>query len=42
LIALGGGYTLDGDIKNVKLVRKGKSYLINLYDIIEKGMTARM
>jgi len=37
LIALGGGYTLDADIKNVKLVRKGKSYLINLYDIIEKG-----
>jgi len=37
LIALGGGYTLDGDIKNVKLVRKGKAYLINLYDIIEKG-----
>ena len=37
LIALGGGYTLDGDIKNIKLVRKGKSYLINLYDIIEKG-----
>ena len=37
LIALGGGYTLDGDIKSVKLVRKGKSYLINLYDIIEKG-----
>lgn len=37
LIALGGGYTLDGDIKNVKVVRKGKSHLINLYDIIEKG-----
>ena len=37
LIALGGGYTLNADIKNVKLVRKGKSYLINLYDIIEKG-----
>jgi protein involved in polysaccharide export with SLBB domain len=37
LIALGGGYTLNGDIKSVKLVRKGKSYLINLYDIIEKG-----
>jgi protein involved in polysaccharide export with SLBB domain len=37
LIALGGGYTLNGDIKNVKLVRKGKSHLINLYDIIEKG-----
>ena len=37
LIALGGGYTLNADIKSVKLVRKGKSYLINLYDIIEKG-----
>jgi protein involved in polysaccharide export with SLBB domain len=37
LIALGGGYTLDGDIKSVKLVRKGKSYLVNLYDIIERG-----
>jgi polysaccharide biosynthesis/export protein len=37
LIALGGGYTLNADIKNVKLVRKGKSYLINLYDIIERG-----
>jgi polysaccharide export outer membrane protein len=37
LIALGGGYTLNADIKNVKLVRKGRSYLINLYDIIEKG-----
>jgi polysaccharide export outer membrane protein len=37
LIALGGGYTLNADIKNVKLMRKGKSYLINLYDIIEKG-----
>jgi protein involved in polysaccharide export with SLBB domain len=37
LIALGGGYTLNADIKNVKLVRKGQSYLINLYDIIERG-----
>jgi protein involved in polysaccharide export with SLBB domain len=37
LIALGGGYTLNADIKSVKLVRKGKAYLINLYDIIEKG-----
>jgi len=37
LIALGGGYTLNADIKNVKLVRKGKAYLINLYDIIERG-----
>jgi protein involved in polysaccharide export with SLBB domain len=37
LIALGGGYTVNADIKSVKLVRKGKSYLVNLYDIIEKG-----
>jgi protein involved in polysaccharide export with SLBB domain len=37
LIALGGGYTLNADIKSVKLVRRGKSYLINLFDIIEKG-----
>jgi len=37
LIALGGGYTLDGDIKSVKLVRRGKAHLINLYDIIERG-----
>ena len=37
LIALGGGYTVDADIKSVKLVRKGKTYLVNLYDIIEKG-----
>jgi polysaccharide export outer membrane protein len=37
LIALGGGYTLNGDIKNIKLVRKGKPYLINLFDILEKG-----
>jgi protein involved in polysaccharide export with SLBB domain len=37
LIALGGGYTLNADIKSVKLVRKGQSYLVNLFDIIEKG-----
>jgi polysaccharide export outer membrane protein len=37
LIALAGGYTVDADIKNVKLVREGKSYQINLYDIIEKA-----
>jgi protein involved in polysaccharide export with SLBB domain len=37
LIALGGGYTVDADIKSVKLVRKGKAYIINLYDIIQKG-----
>jgi protein involved in polysaccharide export with SLBB domain len=37
LIALAGGYTVDADIKNVKLIRKGKSYLLNVYDIIERG-----
>ena len=37
LISLAGGYTVDGDIKNTKLIRKGKPYIINLYDIIEKG-----
>ena len=37
LFALAGGYTVDGDIKKVKLVRKGKTYVINLYDVIEKG-----
>jgi protein involved in polysaccharide export with SLBB domain len=37
LVALGGGYTVDADIKNAKLIRQGKSYLINLYDIIERG-----
>ena len=37
LIALGGGYTLNADIKSVKLVRKGQSYLVNLFDILEKG-----
>ncbi len=37
LIVLAGGYTVDADIKKVKLIRAGKAYLINLYDIIEKG-----
>ena len=37
LIAYGGGYTVDGDIKNAKLIRKGTSYLVNVYDIIERG-----
>jgi protein involved in polysaccharide export with SLBB domain len=36
-IAVAGGYTVDADIKKVKLIRQGKTYLINLYDIIEKG-----
>ncbi len=37
LISQAGGYTEDGDIKNTKLTRRGKTYTINLYDIIEKG-----
>ena len=37
LIALAGGYTVDADIKNVKLIRKGKAFLLNVYDILEKG-----
>ena len=37
LVAMAGGYTVDADIKNVKLVRQGKTYLINLFNIIEKG-----
>jgi len=37
LIGLAGGYTVDADIRTVKLIRGGESYLINLYDIIEKG-----
>ncbi len=37
LIALAGGYTVDADIKKVKLIRHGKTYVINLYDIIQKG-----
>lgn len=37
VLALAGGYTVDADIRNMKLIRGGKSYVINLYDIIEKG-----
>jgi protein involved in polysaccharide export with SLBB domain len=37
LLALSGGYTVDADIKNIKLVRKGRTYRINLYDVLEKG-----
>jgi polysaccharide export outer membrane protein len=37
LIAKAGGYTVDADIKNVNLVRQGRKYAINLYDIYEKG-----
>jgi protein involved in polysaccharide export with SLBB domain len=37
LIAYGSGYTVNADIKNVKLIRQGRSHLINVYDIIERG-----
>ena len=37
LIALAGGYTVDADIRRIQLMRKGNSYVINLYDIVEKG-----
>ncbi len=41
LIAKAGGYTVDADIKNVTLIRQGKKYAINLYDILEKGDDSR-
>jgi protein involved in polysaccharide export with SLBB domain len=37
LIALAGGYTVDADIRRIQLMRKGKSFVVNLYDIVEKG-----
>jgi len=37
LIAEARGYTVDADVKNTKLIRGGKTYMINLFDIIEKG-----
>jgi len=37
LIAEARGYTVDADIKNTKLIRGGQAYMINLFDIIEKG-----
>ena len=36
-IALAHGYTVKGDIRRLKLIRKGKTYVINVYDIIEQG-----
>ena len=36
-IALAHGYTVKGDIRNLKLIRKGKTYVINIYDIIAQG-----
>jgi polysaccharide export outer membrane protein len=37
LIAMAGGYTIDADIKNVRLIRQGRRFPINLYNIIERG-----
>lgn len=37
LIAQAGGYTEDADIKVTRLIRGGRTYIINLFDIIEKG-----
>ena len=37
LISQAGGYTVDGDVKRVVLTRRGKSYVINLFDIIARG-----
>lgn len=37
LIADAGGYTVDADVKNTKLIRRGRTYMINLFDIVEKG-----
>ena len=37
LIALAGGYTIDADIRRVQLIRKGQTFVINLYDIISRG-----
>jgi polysaccharide export outer membrane protein len=37
LIGEARGYTIDADIKNTKLIRNGQAYIINLFDIIEKG-----
>jgi len=36
-IALAHGYTVKGDIRQLKLIRKGKTYVINIYDIIAQG-----
>jgi protein involved in polysaccharide export with SLBB domain len=37
LIALAGGYTVDADIRRVKLTRGGDIFIINLFDIISRG-----
>ncbi|MFC1864189.1 polysaccharide biosynthesis/export family protein [Thermodesulfobacteriota bacterium] len=37
LIALSGGFTVDADIKNVRFLRQGRTYRLNVYDILERG-----
>lgn len=37
LIAQAGGYTEDADVKVTRLISGGRTYIINLFDIIEKG-----
>jgi polysaccharide export outer membrane protein len=37
LIGQAGGYTVDADIKSTRLIRGGRTYVINLFDIIERG-----
>lgn len=39
LVGLAGGYTVNADIKKARLIRKGESYPINIYDIVERGDT---
>ncbi|WP_028587954.1 polysaccharide biosynthesis/export family protein [Desulfocurvus vexinensis] len=37
LISRASGYTQSADLRNVRLIRDGRSYDINVYDIIEQG-----
>jgi polysaccharide export outer membrane protein len=37
LISRASGYTQDADLRNVRLIRRGRSYDINVFDIIEQG-----
>jgi polysaccharide export outer membrane protein len=37
LVSQSGGYTVDADLRKIKLIRQGKSYRINLLDIVERG-----
>ena len=37
LLVTAGGYTKDADVKRVTLIRRGKTYYVNLYDIIYGG-----